>query len=924
MLESRADALRRPRRDPDRGDDARPEGHPRLEARGDRERERGEPALATWRLDGLRRPLGDRRARPRRARRRDRRRDQPGRAARRHCSACHRHLRADPRGDQLRGPGIVGSTAPDHEARDRAHVPALRLFLNMSVRENVMAAAYGHTKAGAFRAMVRTPGQRREGGRSASSRSGARLLRRPADGLPLGSAAYSLSYANRRRLEIARATATNPRLLLLDEPAAGMNPVETHEITELIAKLRAEGGYTILVIEHDMHVVEGSPTGWSRSTTGSRSPRARSTPSPPTPGSSRRTSARRRRSGSERRPRGAAAPPLRDQHLLRPDPHPPGRRARGRRGRARLAARRQRVGQVDDAEDDPRDRPPAHRLGHLRRRGRDDPLDEPPDRPRDGDRAREPAPVRADDRAREPRDGRVPEPRRQGPQGGLRARLLALPARLRAALAARRDALGRRAADGRDGPRADEPSQAPADGRAVDGAWRRSSSSAASRSSSRCTSPASRCSSSSRTRTWRCRSPTAATCSRPAASCSRARPATCSRTRTCARPTLAVEAGQPLPCRARPPRVGEAVRGRFPIFRDKTYVNSCSQGALSTTCARPTRTTSTAGTRTAPSGSTGSSGRRRRGRFAKLLAVQPDEVAVQTSVSAGGQPIVSTLDFAARGTGSSSPSTSSRPSARSRTPRSCAAPRSSRSSPSRSRRTRPRSTSGRRSSAPPSSPTAPATGARRRRDPRSRTSTARSCSSTATRAPARCRSTLPRRRTSSSAAPSSTCSPPPGSRSCTCATGCVDELLPDADRLVRRRGHLRDADRALPAARERAPLRRGHAAGAEHLRRRRRHRARRGGRRAGDRGARARAQRRLLAGLDELGATVATPPLVARSSASVSTDPHALVAALAAERIVTSDATRNLRVSLHLYNTDEDVDAVLASLRATAACSPSL
>ena len=69
--------------------------------------------------------------------------------------------------------------------------------------------------------------------------------------------AYSLSYANRRRLEIARATATSPRLLLLDEPAAGMNPAETHEITELIGKLRTDGGYTILVIEHDMHVVEG-------------------------------------------------------------------------------------------------------------------------------------------------------------------------------------------------------------------------------------------------------------------------------------------------------------------------------------------------------------------------------------------------------------------------------------------------------------------------------------------------------------------------------------------------------------------------------------------------------------------------------------------------------------------------------------------
>ncbi len=69
--------------------------------------------------------------------------------------------------------------------------------------------------------------------------------------------AYSLSYANRRRLEIARAMATEPRILLLDEPAAGMNPVETHEITELIGQLRDEAGYTILVIEHDMHVVEG-------------------------------------------------------------------------------------------------------------------------------------------------------------------------------------------------------------------------------------------------------------------------------------------------------------------------------------------------------------------------------------------------------------------------------------------------------------------------------------------------------------------------------------------------------------------------------------------------------------------------------------------------------------------------------------------
>jgi branched-chain amino acid transport system ATP-binding protein len=134
----------------------------------------------------------------------------------------------------------------------------LRLFLNMSVKENVMAAVYGKTKAGVFRSMLRTPGMRREEreiNRVAEERLaffGERLM-----GYRWNQPAYSLSYANRRRLEIARATATQPRILLLDEPAAGMNPSETHEITELIGQLRKEGGYTILVIEHDMHVVEG-------------------------------------------------------------------------------------------------------------------------------------------------------------------------------------------------------------------------------------------------------------------------------------------------------------------------------------------------------------------------------------------------------------------------------------------------------------------------------------------------------------------------------------------------------------------------------------------------------------------------------------------------------------------------------------------
>jgi branched-chain amino acid transport system ATP-binding protein len=134
----------------------------------------------------------------------------------------------------------------------------LRLFLNMTVKENVMAAEYGHTKANVFQSILRTPAARREEreiARLAEEKLaffGQRLV-----GYRWEQPAYSLSYANRRRLEIARATATNPRVLLLDEPAAGMNPVETHEIAELIGRLRDEGGYTILVIEHDMHVVEG-------------------------------------------------------------------------------------------------------------------------------------------------------------------------------------------------------------------------------------------------------------------------------------------------------------------------------------------------------------------------------------------------------------------------------------------------------------------------------------------------------------------------------------------------------------------------------------------------------------------------------------------------------------------------------------------
>jgi branched-chain amino acid transport system ATP-binding protein len=135
---------------------------------------------------------------------------------------------------------------------------SLRLFLNMSVIENVMAATYGATKAMPWESILRLPRARREErevralAEDVLSFFGQRLA-----GYRWDQPAYSLSYANRRRLEIARALASRPRLLLLDEPAAGMNPAETHEITELIGRLRDERDVAILVIEHDMHVVAG-------------------------------------------------------------------------------------------------------------------------------------------------------------------------------------------------------------------------------------------------------------------------------------------------------------------------------------------------------------------------------------------------------------------------------------------------------------------------------------------------------------------------------------------------------------------------------------------------------------------------------------------------------------------------------------------
>ncbi|GIS99793.1 MAG: ABC transporter ATP-binding protein [Acidimicrobiales bacterium] len=132
----------------------------------------------------------------------------------------------------------------------------VRLFPNMTILENVMVAQHCRTSQLVFGALMQTKAFKQEE-REIRERAeevlgffGHRLV-----GYRMDQPAFALSYANRRRLEIARAMATQPRLLLLDEPVAGMNPMETAELTALIGRLRTEWGFTIIMIEHDMKVV---------------------------------------------------------------------------------------------------------------------------------------------------------------------------------------------------------------------------------------------------------------------------------------------------------------------------------------------------------------------------------------------------------------------------------------------------------------------------------------------------------------------------------------------------------------------------------------------------------------------------------------------------------------------------------------------
>jgi branched-chain amino acid transport system ATP-binding protein len=132
----------------------------------------------------------------------------------------------------------------------------IRLFQTMTALENVLVGMHTQLKGGIIPSILKTPRIRRE---ERDAREHARELLRFSSLGDVDEEEYArnLSYGDQRRLEVARALAIEPQLLLLDEPTAGMNPQETQEFTDFVVKLRAERDLTILLIEHDMRVVMG-------------------------------------------------------------------------------------------------------------------------------------------------------------------------------------------------------------------------------------------------------------------------------------------------------------------------------------------------------------------------------------------------------------------------------------------------------------------------------------------------------------------------------------------------------------------------------------------------------------------------------------------------------------------------------------------
>jgi branched-chain amino acid transport system ATP-binding protein len=131
----------------------------------------------------------------------------------------------------------------------------IRLFSTMSALDNVLVGMHVRLKSNALDAVLRTPRFHRE--EKTARERGLELLRFVGLSGKQEEWARNLAYGDQRRLEVARALATEPRLLLLDEPTAGMNAQETASLTRLIDRLRTDRGLTILLIEHDMKVVMG-------------------------------------------------------------------------------------------------------------------------------------------------------------------------------------------------------------------------------------------------------------------------------------------------------------------------------------------------------------------------------------------------------------------------------------------------------------------------------------------------------------------------------------------------------------------------------------------------------------------------------------------------------------------------------------------